>query len=561
MSSSLPFSAERIRHDWEAALRVWDVTTTLSPPQAYESGRGKSHWQGDEPLAYIDLVTRQVVVNFELLQRMGAASSLTAVLAHEIGHHVRFPHTLGLAATLQVLERRLIPGLQQSLTNLFFDLQVNQHVGRTLSEELIAVYNGFLKTSGEQDLSPLFGFYLAVYEELWSREPGALLPVKLRQRLEHDYPGFAADARTFVQTFYDLPSAIQQFLYFCSRFLRYVPDPSKLRYVIPMASDVPDPDLDDFDAVVRGLGEGEVEDALREAREKGWIEDSGLMDRPEEDALTVIERVGQHLPGKGQGEVKQALVSKHYKRLVDQHLIVLPGDTPTPEPFLPTVPEEWEYGDNPRAIDWTQSVLQQGALAGVKPLKRDLEPDEPPPLAQDFPAVEIYLDTSGSMPNPAAALNAMTLAAQILAASALRKKGIVRGIVYSSGSPLVSPWMYDEETARRFLLHYYGGGTDYPFALLKKFAKERGDVLRVVISDSDFLWNVRTPGAMPALQYGVEHSRVFVAFLSCAAAAARDALEPVLEHKHFRLALVENLAEFAQAAARLADALMPAPKR
>jgi hypothetical protein len=160
------------------------------------------------------------------------------------------------------------------------------------------------------------------------------------------------------------------------------------------------------------------------------------------------------------------------------------------------------------------------------------------------------------MPDPKTALNTMTLAAQILAASAIRKKGIVRGIVYSWGSPLVSDWMYDEETARRFLLHYAGGGTDYPFSLLKKFADERSDAIRVIVSDSDFLGNVQAAGAMDKLKHGIDRSRLLVAFLAAGEATARKTLEPVLRYPRFRLVIVHGLDQFARAAADLADAIL-----
>jgi hypothetical protein len=545
----------RIARCWRDALAVWDVHTTLSPPRSYEGGRGKSHWKGDEPLAYIDLETRQVVVNFDLLERMGASSSLTAVFAHEIGHHVRFPHTLGLAAALQVLEQRLIPGLKQSLTNLFFDLQVNELVGRTRAEELCAVYRGFLKSSGGET-SPLFFFYLAVYEELWGLDPTSLVPEGMVESMDKAYPGWRADARMFVQTFYALTDVYLQFVYFVSTFIRDIPDPSKLVYVIPMGADVPRPDEDDFDAVVRGNGSEQADDALEEARERGWIEDSGLLDREEDDPLTTIDRITNHLPGSAQAAFRETMVSKHYKRLVDQYILKLPAVSPPPEAALPSVLEDWEWGESPRSIDWTGTILTHGPLAGAHPLRRDLLPDEPSPREQDMPAVEIYLDTSGSMPDPKTALNTMTLAAQILAASAIRKKGIVRGIVYSWGSPLVSDWMYDEETARRFLLHYAGGGTDYPFSLLKKFADERSDAIRVIVSDSDFLGNVQAAGAMDKLKHGIDRSRLLVAFLAAGEATARKTLEPVLRYPRFRLVIVHGLDQFARAAADLADAIL-----
>ncbi len=161
MSDEAPvLDGPAVARAWTDALALWDVSVTLSPPVGV-AGKGKSHRQGEEPLAYIDLVTRQVVVNLPLLEKLGAAKSLTAVLAHEIGHHVRFPHSLAVAASLQLLEKRLIPGLAQSLTNLFFDLLVNEFVGRTRADELARVYQGFVKDTKEP--IPLFCFYLAVY--------------------------------------------------------------------------------------------------------------------------------------------------------------------------------------------------------------------------------------------------------------------------------------------------------------------------------------------------------------------------------------------------------------
>ena len=132
----------------------------------------------------------------------------------------------------------------------------------------------------------------------------------------------------------------------------------------------------------------------------------------------------------------------------------------------------------------------------------------------------------------------------------------MRAVIYSSGQPLVSEWMSDEETARRFLLHYNGGGTDYPFALLRAFAKERDDVMRVIISDSDFLANVAGRGHLDTLRFACERSKVLVAFLAADAANAQAGLRPVLPARQFRLAIVQNLSDFGKAAASLADALL-----
>ncbi len=254
------------------------------------------------------------------------------------------------------------------------------------------------------------------------------------------------------------------------------------------------------------------------------------------------------------------LVARQYARLVEQHLVRLPATVPPPDPYLPTVPEAWQAGDDPRAIDWTRSGLAAGRLAAIAPLRRELEADLPAEASLDIPALEIYLDTSGSMPDPSAAVNVMTLAALILATSAIRKRGVVRAVVYSYGNPRVSAWLYGEDVARAFLLQYAGGGTLFPFDVLEHHADERRDALRVVISDSDFLANCAEKGARDVLATAVERSRLFVALLGLpefSGDTVRKAIGPAAGDARFRLARVADYGKFGEAAALLARALLP----
>ena len=545
------FTPEAVAACWRDALALWDIHVQLSPPEPHVPFRPDADHQ-NEPLAYIDLAKRQVFVHFQLLHDMGAAGSLTAVLAHEIGHHARFPHTLGWDAELRVQEQRLIPGLRQSLTNLFYDLQVNEVVGRTHAAELAEVYRGFQRVK-PGDTSPLFFFYLAIYEELWGLRPGTLAPAEQEAPMEERFPGVRAEARMFAQTFYALPSPRLQFLYFCATFIRFIDSPENTVYSLPLGGDVSLPDVDDLDAAING--EGNWEDSLEEARARGWL--GGTPGAGEKDPLSTIERVTQHLPGSGSGKLRRALVARHYRRLVDQHILKLPAAPSKPEPYLRTTPEAWEYGDDPSTIDWTLTVVTQGHLAAVAPLRRELEADLPPPSELGVPSVEIYLDTSGSMPNPEHQLNAMTLAAQVLSASAIRKKATVKGVIYSHDNPLVSPWMYDEDTARDFLLHYIGGGTLYPFDLLKAHSLERPDAIRVIISDSDFLSNVAQDGNMDLLVEATRRSRALVAFLALPdKLAANKVLARALKERRFRLVVVTWMSDFGPAAASLSQALL-----
>lgn len=552
------YTEDEIAVAWRDALAVWDMRVELSPPEPYGRSAGQTAWKEDEPLAYIDMKARQVVVNFPLLVEIGARASLTAVLAHEIGHHARYPHTLGMAAQLELLEKRLLPGLGRSLTNLFFDLLVNEHVGRTRARELADVYRGFL--GKDPAMSPMYWFYLAIYEELWGPEAGAIVSPESEAAMEVRFAGCRAEARMFAQTFYALPDPYLQFVYFASVFARYIEaeadDGNKKKGPPgPLSGDVPSPDLDDYDGAI--YGSPQAERAIAEAKARGWIEE-GREPAAAPGPLDAIGQLTAGRPGHEQKAFRQTLVARHYKRLVDQHLISLPAISPPPDPFLPTTLEEWQPGDDPRQIDWTQTVLRSGELAATRPLRRELEAEPPEEGAGGPAAVEIYLDTSGSMPNPEMALNAMTLAAQILSASAIRKKGKVRGIIYSMDA-VVSDWMYDEVAARRFFLIYAGGGTRFPFPTLAKFAAGKRDVIRVVISDADFLHNLKhEKDAAASLAAGIAASKRFVALLALApswkaqiAAAFGDAMRM----PQLRIVQVATLNDFGRVATDLARAL------
>lgn len=555
-----PWPAKLVHGCWTAALAAWDVRVELSPPSAVRS-YGKGH---DDPLAYIDLETRQVFVNFLLLDKMGARDSLTAVLAHEIGHHVRFPHTLGEVARLQVLETQLLPNAKPSLLNLFFDLQVNEFLGGTMAEPLCRVYQGF-RDNETAKVSPQFGFYLAIYEELWAREPGSLVPTATVELLDKRFPGWRVDARVFVDTFFALPSTHLQFVYFCSRFLRYLDDQPNNSFRFTLSHDLPEPSVDDYAGALYGdpLADAAIEEAVR----RGWIDAAEsravASGRTDDDALTVIDRVSSHLPGKAVQAFRQTLVGRHYRKLAARYLLKLPADSPVaPEPWLPTVTTDWEQGDSLRSIDWTQSVLERAGLASIMPLRRELVADDGPPDQPRAPGAEIYLDTSGSMPRPDKLVNSMTLAAQIIALSALRKGGRVRGIVYSSQAEL-SDWLYGEEAASAFLLRYSGGGTDFPFQLLARLAAEDREVLRVVISDSDFLWNCsQHQDNLTILAQAADRSARLVLLLALPSDdQMRDVLAPVLSHPRVRVVTVRSLADLAAAAAALADSFLePIPR-
>ncbi|MFN7973202.1 MAG: hypothetical protein U0166_12785 [Acidobacteriota bacterium] len=331
---------------------------------------------------------------------------------------------------------------------------------------------------------------------------------------------------------------------------------------------MPLPTPDDF----ASAGQSERRDrAVDEALRRGWVTDGEAARARGEDGMAPIKRVASGMPGTENVPFELRKEHEAYRALVERYLIEPPPVATPPDPYLPGTLEEWQVGDNPRGIDWVQTVLARGPLAAAAPLARELLPDDAGTLAQDLPAMEIYLDTSGSMPQPGQR-NFLTLAAQILAVSTCRKGGMVRGIIYS-WECLLSDWMRHEDVARRFFFGYSGGGTAFPFALMKKLARERSDVIRVVISDGDFLANVlwereldrqkahlwKLPEGRDALAQGVAASRLFVALLALDAQGTKNAEQvfgSLTASEKFRLVVVPDVGAMARAAADLSRAIL-----
>jgi hypothetical protein len=471
-------------------------------------------------VAHIHLGTRQVALHLGLIRDKGLGGSIEAVLAHEIGHHVRYPATLATQARLHLLERSLLPFDDYSVINLFTDLLINEALGHDLRDDLAAVYRAFIG-EGDWEQGPAFLFYMAVYEELWQMEPGSLMGPALLE-YEKAYPGYRADAQVLAQDLFHLgPNLFTQFLYFLSVISRYV-RPRKGEEPVgidPYSCGCGEPSPEDWaDALTPSARElAAIERALAE----GWLREEQADRLRDESAL---ERRIRGLPGaRGRdATLVPEVMAAYYRQQAERYLIKPPPQRRIGEAVVPTTLEEWEAGDALRDVDWLATLVQRGDIYGaVQPLKRisiaDVEGHDVP-LWQ--PRIEIYLDVSGSMPDPRTTRNAMTLAAQILHTAAIRAGGWARALLYSNAPVSYWQWCRSEVELSRFLMHYIGGGTMFPFEVLETSVREcvpgpgGGQPIRVAITDTDFDVNYdASPKHARIFQEAVSASPHFVMLL------------------------------------------------
>lgn len=490
---------EMIRQAWPEAIARWSSFLLLNDPVL----------DATQPsIAQIDLTTRCVSVNERLVGEMGLKDCLPAMLAHEVGHHVSFPGTLQVQARLRLLERTLLPAPDCSLVNAFTDLMINERLGHTdLRGQMIKIYRAGVQRvlagdaeAGRHD--PFFSFYLGLYEALWDLKEGEILG-PLADSLSREFPQYRAEAAILTQDLFVLgPNLYTQFLWFLSLSIRYlIPalrqglETQSARAAARHGCRCGEPSASDWGQALTPT-QAEKE-AIHRAIERGWFDprNASRLGR----ATDVNERLSG-LPGMGGPDTSTVpeIMAAYYRQQAERLLFQPPAQPRIGEAVLPSVLEDWTAADPVPDIDWLATLLLRGEQLGAAlPLKRVFEAEREGEDVRFLQTrMEIYLDVSGSMPNPCLNLNPMTLAAQILATATTRSGGKVRLVLYSHTTLRHWEWSRSERELSRFLMHYIGGGTAFPFELLEESTRELAGAppIRVIITDHDFDVNVQKDG-------------------------------------------------------------------
>jgi hypothetical protein len=535
---------EVIAEAWPRAQARWSSFLVLSDPVLGSALPS---------VAQIHLGTRQIALDADEIRRHQLEGCVEALLAHEIGHHVRYPGTLAVHARMRLLERSLIPYPDCSLINLFEDLMINEQLGAVYRDRFVEIYRALAPVERWQE-GPVLPFYLTLYEEIWQLPPGHLLG-PAAAGYEAAYPGFRGDAQLLAQDlFHTGPNLFTQFLFFASVALRYLPPAAGAPAALdpPCSSGEPSPD-DWADAITPSAQERE---AIARALREGWI-------RPD-----LAERLGGRdarerriagLPGTGTADARAVpeVMAAYYRQEAERHLFRVPTRRVLGEAVVPTTVDDWEPGDAVRSIDWQATLRLRGDVYGAaQPLRRDIVADhEGLEQPTERPRMELYLDVSGSMPNPIVTVNPMTLAAQVLAIGALRAEGAVRALLYSGDVTELWSWCRSELEISRFLLHYIGGGTEFPFHRLAASVRECGreQPHRVILTDRDFDRNVdAAPDRAVIVAEAAAHGRLVLLLHEPEAARVRR-----YEDLGAAVVAVGALDDFPRAAGGLVHALYP----
>ena len=491
---------EAWRAAWPEALAVWSKFTRLRDPSLCASHVEASKQGLSGSFAMIRLLDQSVVVDLPLVTELGLDDYALEVLAHEIGHHILAPGSASDQFRLLARMRRALPTLEQHapmVANLYTDLFINDRLQRQANLRMADIYRKLQQgrtVQADAKSGGVWTLYMRIYENLWQLEKGELggagAENEADERLDTDAWLGARLIRVYAN----------DWMLAAGRFATLL-----LPYLV-----------DDTDALSPGRYLHDTRDAARGCQTYGaqQIEDdeeagaihpvhdqriSGLDGeepqgeapaRPGGGQLREPFELGDILKASGVNLSDHEIAIRYYRERALPHLVAFPS-RPAPESQEPQMEglEAWEIGDPLEEIDWLQSVMQSPRpVPGVTTVRR-VYGREPARASDAVPVdLDMYVDSSGSMPNPQAHTSFLTLAGAVIALSALRAGAKVQVTLWSGKNEvmLTPGFVRDEDMILGVLTEFFGGGTCFPIHCLRKtYAVKRERPAHILMISDD----------------------------------------------------------------------------
>jgi hypothetical protein len=472
---------------WPDALRAWGRFTKVHDPLWCPSSNDAKKAGLTSSFAMFRLDDRTVVLDMQAVHELDLHDHAIEVMAHEIGHHVLCPADLADNARLLARIRQGLPHYESHaplVSNLYSDMLINDRLQRSRGLRMAEVYQR-LATSAP---SPLWAFYMRIFEILWSLPTKSLTHVRVPDETEGDAQLGAKLARVYAT---DWHSGAGGFAALCYRYIteESEADIAKARRRVCIGivgDDVHVPGLTGIDgepifhpSLDPRVNEFAPQDAPAEEHQPG----EGQFRQPFE--------YGQILTQLGLSISEETAAMRYYRERAAPHLVRFPTHTqPHATEPLPEGLTAWDIGEPIEAVDWiataTRSPVVIPGMTTVQRLTGTTEGSDEDNQPVDL---DLYVDSSGSMPNPKQRVSYLTLAGAILALSALRVGARVQVTLWSGTDEFIvtDGFVRDEDAVLQVLTGFFGGATAFPLHVLRRTYLEQKRVQPthiVVISDN-----------------------------------------------------------------------------
>jgi len=460
---------------WPGALELWSRYTKLSQPTwlfeaTEEAGQGLTG-----SFAAIRLNDHRILISLRQIEEYGLEDYAPEILAHETGHHVYCPANLLEGGRALAVALKALPTFEKmapSIINMWEDLLINDRLVREHKQRHPEIYEILNKKSKEKP-SLLWSFYMRTYEILWGLRPGRLCAEELTKAQEGDAHLAARMVRVYGN---DWLSGVGGYAALCLPYIDNLKSLFEERLHLLFDTE----GMGEGCEVPLGILEGSEQEIVHPSVDPNVVGKEHASESPSEENSEVGGTGGQSREPFQYGQILEALglkLDEHeaavrfYREQALPHLIPFPTQETeeSKEPLMEGL-EPWDVGNPLDQVDWMESVIvSPRVIPGVTTVRRTWGQTGGQEKEREPLDLDLYVDCSGSIPNPQKSYSYLTLAGAIVVISALRTGARVQATLWSGPRQFDTThgFISDERLLLRVLTGYLGGGTAFPNHILR----------------------------------------------------------------------------------------------
>ncbi|MFH1249014.1 MAG: vWA domain-containing protein [archaeon] len=473
----------RTEDAWKTAMDTWNQPSIPSVITAknYEEMK-KLGIEGEalsNNLAFMKYPEFQTYANLQKITEefnSNPQKGLNAILTHEAGHRFCPYDTItSLLLTLAAkkeLDKQKLPYSSEAaapmLLNLFTDMCINTKLAQNGDENIAWAYNELSK--GKACKSKLWRVYAKSMEISWNQK---IIPDNLKLSREEE-EGAKQAATLFEKDFFYKSNWQENIMEYAGIMAKFLENPKR----DGKGGKNGKSGMDDISKNMPKKGNISEKTAEEIAKRMSGIGADGV---PQNEKG--LEEFREIMAGLGYGDKKKASVM-FYDALSNAYDVMFatkPFGTQRQNPFQPV---KWNPSMSMQKLDINYSTNAGGrVIPGVNTYtwntrKRQINTG----IEEVVPNLELYLDSSGSMPNPIDEMSLPVLAGFVVAKKANKKGASIKVNNFSDGYETTA---HTRELDKVFdgLVRYFEGGTTFPTEEILAKADPK-QVL--VITDGDF---------------------------------------------------------------------------
>ncbi len=459
---------------WEEASKIWSSFLKISKPIFCINAEQEKKEGLGENFAMIRLTDQQIVIGLRQILKYDLKNYAVEIFAHEIGHHIYAPGDILDQGRMIARIRKALFGYETHagfICNLYTDLLINDKLKREFNLKIDSVYE---KINQGIEFTKLWTFYMRTYEILWGMKKGYLAKGEISTELETDAQLGNRLIRNFSR---EIVRGSGRFAYLIYPYL--LNDIPKTKQIMKGLLDNEKSESGtSFPSGLVDVDESEFEDNVHPLEdEKIFLDEKEfakpIFDMPKSPGVqtrTSFE-FGEIIKALGFNLSADELKYRYYKEIAIKHLV------PFPEKKLPEAKEQlhegydtWDIGSPIENIDWIQTAIKSAVvIPGFTTVEAVYGFDVGKEEEKSPIDLDIYIDCSGSMPNPSVYLSYLALAGAIISLSALRVGSKVQATLWSGKKQFITTggFINDEKEIFRIITGFFGGATQFPLHILR----------------------------------------------------------------------------------------------